>query len=292
MTPRNDAVRGGIGKPQSPDVREAPATLRSHQQTDVFPTPRNSAHVPRMGTTSTAASAQRVVTVSEKRKSARRFLVNGQSYTVARKLGKGGSGRVYEVISTTNKVCAFKTIPLNNLDERGKTQIRNEVRLLESLTTTDRVVRLKDWTIDEAKQALYIASPGGILPSTSDQVADSKQVMELGQVDLDHIIKDRYESGAKLDVAFARYYWLEILECVSLIHSLDIVHSDLKPANFVLINGILKLVDFGIANAIADDTINIYTDHQSGTPNYMAPETLKALSMPASTQQGLSRTCH
>ena len=42
----------------------------------------------------------------------------------------------------------------------------------------------------------------------------------------------------------------------------NIVHSDLKPANFVLVSGQLKLIDFGIANAIANDATNIQRDHQ------------------------------
>lgn len=56
------------------------------------------------------------------------------------------------------------------------------------------------------------------------------------------------------------------------------VHLDFKPANFILANGTLKIADFGISNALPDDTVNVYQEHQAGTPNYMAPETLKALS--------------
>ena len=53
-----------------------------------------------------------------------------------------------------------------------------------------------------------------------------------------------------------------MLQAVQVIHEEKIVHSDLKPANFVLVRGQLKLIDFGIANAIANDTTNIQRDHQ------------------------------
>jgi serine/threonine protein kinase len=42
----------------------------------------------------------------------------------------------------------------------------------------------------------------------------------------------------------------------------------------LLVKGSLKLIDFGIANVIQDDTINVHREHQVGTPNFMAPETL------------------
>lgn len=53
-----------------------------------------------------------------------------------------------------------------------------------------------------------------------------------------------------------------MLEAVSTIHEERIVHSDLKPANFMLVRGSLKLIDFGIAKAIMNDTTNIQRDAQ------------------------------
>lgn len=66
-----------------------------------------------------------------------------------------------------------------------------------------------------------------------------------------------------------------MLEAVHIIHEDKIVHSDLKPANFVLVRGELKLIDFGIAKAIANDTTNIQRDQHIGTINYMSPETIE-----------------
>lgn len=112
--------------------------------------------------------------------------------------------------------------------------------------------------------------------------------MELGQRDLNSMIQEQLERNPQLDLAFTGFYWHELLQCVAAIHELDIVHSDLKPANFVLVKGILKLVDFGIANAIPDDTVNVYKEHLDGTPNYMAPETLSAMASTPHPQE--SRT--
>ena len=63
-----------------------------------------------------------------------------------------------------------------------------------------------------------------------------------------------------------------MLQAVQAIHDESIIHSDLKPANFLLVEGCLKLIDFGIAKAIPNDTTNIQRDHQTGTLNYMSPE--------------------
>lgn len=53
-----------------------------------------------------------------------------------------------------------------------------------------------------------------------------------------------------------------MLEAVHTIHEERIVHGDLKPANFVCVQGRLKLIDFGIAKAIQNDTTNIVRENQ------------------------------
>ena len=52
------------------------------------------------------------------------------------------------------------------------------------------------------------------------------------------------------------------LQAVHTIHEARIVHSDLKPANFLMVEGQLKLIDFGIAKAINSDTTSIARESQ------------------------------
>ena len=82
-----------------------------------------------------------------------------------------------------------------------------------------------------------------------------------------------------------------MLTCVQAVHRHDIVHSDLKPANFVLAGGMLKLIDFGIANAIdIDNTVNVHRDSHIGTPNYMSPESLQDSSATEAAQSDMSNS--
>jgi serine/threonine-protein kinase TTK/MPS1 len=100
--------------------------------------------------------------------------------------------------------------------------------------------------------------------------------MELGELDMKKVLDIRNKNEQpRFDPTFVRYYWKEMLECIQAIHLHDVVHSDLKPANFVVVKGRLKLIDFGIANAIqTDETVNVHRENQIGTPNYMSPESL------------------
>jgi len=79
---------------------------------------------------------------------------------------------------------------------------------------------------------------------------------------------------------------------VHAIHEARIVHSDLKPANFLVVEGRLKLIDFGIAKAISSDTTSIARESQARR----GPMRSRALPMPAcndhpaSTQAACSAT--
>ncbi|KAL4897650.1 putative checkpoint protein kinase [Aspergillus ambiguus] len=223
---------------------------------------------PKMSVLETATATGGAATASQSRKKRSQVSVNHKPFTRLDCIGRGGSSRVYRVMAENYKIFALKRVNLEDVDPVTLAGYKGEIDLLKKLENLDRVVRLFDWELNMDKHTLSV-------------------LMEIGESDLEKILTYRLNAeDATLDINFTRYYWKEMLECVQAVHNYNIVHSDLKPANFLLVQGRLKLIDFGIANAIQDNTVNVHREQQVGTPNYMSPEALvdsnASLGLPAS----------
>ncbi|KAL0488306.1 mitotic checkpoint protein Mps1 [Acrasis kona] len=181
------------------------------------------------------------------------FMVNNHPYTKIDIIGRGGSCKVYKCFDPDRKIVALKRVKLSRHDESSVTGFINEVELLQKLKDKSNIIQLIDYEVNSHTKTLSI-------------------IMECGQVDLNTVLRG---SRGKLSPHQIKLYWQQMLEAVHTIHEARIVHGDLKPANFLLVQGTLKLIDFGIAKAIQNDTTNIVRDNQVGTPNYISPEALE-----------------
>lgn len=181
--------------------------------------------------------------------------INKNTYKLYEQIGKGGSSKVYKssIVESPNKYLAIKIVNLDDHEASTIQELKGEVKILHKLRHCSRVVRLLDYLI--TSKNIYF-------------------VMECGNLDLATVLSNRHSLKDFYDLEFIRYHAQEMIKCINTIHELDVVHLDLKPANFVFASGILKLIDFGISNSIKGHTVNVYREFQMGTPNYMAPETL------------------
>ncbi|KAI1661007.1 kinase-like protein [Daldinia decipiens] len=247
----SSAAEVGSARLISPD-RKALSSLSQNTPRRAAPAPP-----PKMSILDAATSAAGAATTVQAAKRRNYMKVNGKCYTRLDSLGRGGSGKVYRVAADNGKMFALKRVSIEGADENTVRGYKGEIDLLKKLNNVERVVTLYDYEMNEEKQVLSL-------------------LMEMGELDLNTLLRLRLSpENAKFDPVFVRYYWQEMLECLAAVHVHDIVHSDLKPANFVVVQGRLKLIDFGIANAIqTDETVNVHRETQVGTPNYMSPESL------------------
>jgi serine/threonine-protein kinase TTK/MPS1 len=250
---------------ESPVSKATPASISPRKA--LAPISHNTPHrsappPPKMSVLETATATAGAATTAQSRKKRNQISVNGKLFTRMDCIGRGGSSKVYRVMAENYKIFAVKRVNLEDVDPTAVRGYKGEIDLLRTLSSNDRVVRLLDWEINDDKHALSV-------------------LMEMGESDLNKILSLRLNppdasssDPPAFDINFTRYYWTEMLHCVQAIHTHSIVHSDLKPANFLIVGGKLKLIDFGIANSIADDTVNVHRETQIGTPNYMSPEAL------------------
>ncbi|XP_006182157.2 dual specificity protein kinase TTK isoform X3 [Camelus ferus] len=190
--------------------------------------------------------------------------VKGKIYSILKQIGSGGSSKVFQVLNEKKQIHAIKYVNLEEADSQTIDSYRNEIAYLNKLQQhSDKIIRLYDYEITD--QYIYM-------------------VMECGNIDLNSWLKKK----KSIDPWERKSYWKNMLEAVHTIHQHGIVHSDLKPANFLIVDGMLKLIDFGIANQMQPDTTSIVKDSQVGTVNYMPPEAIKDMS--SSRENGKSKS--
>ncbi|KAI5171880.1 serine/threonine-protein kinase TTK/MPS1 [Nematocida sp. LUAm3] len=190
----------------------------------------------------------------------KKITLNGKKLRILRVIGKGGSAKVYQVLSEKNEVFALKKIklPQGRENEEIHNTYVNEIKLLKRLRDRPEIVTLIDSYINRDRIAI---------------------LMEYGDIDLNKFLEierkhcpNGYRSSKENYTMIT--IWEQMLRAVKCIHEHRIVHRDLKPANFLFVNGHVKLIDFGISKEIRNDTTNIIREKQIGTINYMSPEAI------------------
>jgi serine/threonine-protein kinase TTK/MPS1 len=206
-------------------------------------------------------------------------IVRGVKYLKLECVGQGGTCKVYKVLCPKRKTYALKRIKLAGREKETVAGFMDEIRLLQGLRGRDNIIQLVDAEVCKSEGLIYV-------------------VLEYGEIDLARLLSKREKqakarskslasaaagggssgggSSGMIDDNFLRLYFEQMVEAVGTIHEQKIVHSDLKPANFLFVEGALKLIDFGIAkqDTSKSDTTNIVRDHQVGTVNYMSPEAI------------------
>ncbi|XP_053737209.1 dual specificity protein kinase Ttk [Synchiropus splendidus] len=177
--------------------------------------------------------------------------INGKQFFILKLIGRGGSSKVYQVLDLHKRLFVVKCVDLEEADAQAIESYKNEIEHLNHLQQySDQIIKLYDYEITDS----YIY-----------------MLMECGNLDLNTVLRKK----KTVNPLERKIYWRNMLEAVQTIHKHGIVHSDLKPANFVIVNTSLKLIDFGIANRIQPDVTSIIKDSQVGTLNYMPPEAIK-----------------
>uniref|UniRef100_A0AC34QJH3 Protein kinase domain-containing protein n=2 Tax=Panagrolaimus sp. JU765 TaxID=591449 RepID=A0AC34QJH3_9BILA len=196
---------------------------------------------------------------SEQERKFTEFWLNGIPYTISRMLGKGAYGAVAQALDQrNNREVALKKIPRAFAALTLVKRALREIRILRDLHH-ENIVSIFD----------MFATHGG---QASD--VDIYLVLDLMETDLHQII----HSTQHLTEQHNQYFLYQILRGLKYLHSVGIVHRDMKPSNLLVnSNCVLKIADFGMARSLAQcrqQTTNNPLTQYVMTRWYRAPELL------------------
>jgi serine/threonine protein kinase len=175
-------------------------------------------------------------------------------YTITRLIGEGGMASVYEgEHEALGTKAAIKILnPILSANKQIRERFKNEARMMASLDHPN-ITRVLDY--EESDTYLAIAME---LLAGEDLSAHIKKVGKLPEQEIKRIFE-------------------QTLAAFQYAHGMGIVHRDIKPSNiFLLPNGTVKILDFGIAKLFGQGNEMTLTGTQMGTPVYMSPEQVKA----------------
>jgi len=174
-----------------------------------------------------------------------------ENYKILEQIGEVKYGYVYKCLSKrSNQIVAIKII--RSGQEGSKESFLQEIKYLQEFASCEGVIRLLETFEFEDAQ---------------DKIKRIVLVLEYADSDLTGLC----DKGPKLELHHVKCLMFQILQAVANFHSRDLMHRDLKSANVLLHQGVVKIADFGTMTTINAKT---HQDSNCCTLWYRAPELL------------------
>jgi len=177
------------------------------------------------------------------------------------------------------------------LDRKVALKILPADMVAKSESSNDRVRRF----VQEAKAASALNHPNILTIYEIDEI-DSEHFIATEFID-GYTLRDRIRMGP-LNAVEALDIGIQIASALNATHSVGIIHRDIKPDNIMLRHdGIVKVLDFGLAKLTSDRQTSNETDSMAptqhffktevgvvmGTAQYMSPEQARGFEVDART---------
>jgi serine/threonine-protein kinase len=174
-------------------------------------------------------------------------------YEVKEVLGVGGMGMVFKAVDTElGEVIAIKTLKQELLSEDANAleRFKSEIRLARRISHRN-VVRTHD-----------LGEFSGVYFITMEYVEGTT-------------LKELVRRRGRLPIPATLTVAKQLCRALEVAHEQGVIHRDIKPQNMVVEpDGVLKVMDFGIARLAKRQSGMTEQGMVVGTPEYMAPEQL------------------
>ncbi len=170
-------------------------------------------------------------------------------YQLVEPIGHGGMGVVYRALDRLGgqEVALKRVIEREEMAEAGgftrRLALAQEFRLLAGLRHP-HIISVLDYGFDAERMPFFTMD---LLPAAQTVV----------------------EAGRHLPLSEQITLIIQMLQALTYLHRRGVLHNDLKPANVLVVDGQVKLLDFGLSAAAGQSSGG------AGTWAYMAPEVMR-----------------
>ncbi len=180
-------------------------------------------------------------------------VINGR-YRIVKRLGSGATGSVFQALDLEQgeKVVALKGLVSGDLDDPTTVpRFKNEFQLAQQIQHPN-VIEIYDLSQTEFGQLFMTME---FVDGTT--LRERIRARTLTFLEVINILR-------------------AVAQALAYAHKQNIVHRDLKPDNILLRHdGMVKIVDLGLARNMADGNSLTKTGEAVGSPHYMAPEQIQ-----------------
>ena len=170
-------------------------------------------------------------------------------YELLTRLGEGGMGVVHLARPPRGERVALKVLRPHIVgDDEARSRLAREVSSLSRIRSP--------WVAE-----IVDSDPWGEIPFVATRYVPGPSLHDL--------VKDE----GPLSDADLRFLARGLAEGIASVHSVGVLHRDVKPSNVLIEGRTPILIDFGLAR-VADDPKLTHTGWLLGTPGYLAPEIL------------------
>lgn len=168
-------------------------------------------------------------------------------------IGRGSYAEVRECIDTRDlERCAVKIVDRNFLRRQNARALANqmlELRLLQRIRH-DNIISLREIFYDDSKIYIFLEFCTFVLHELLASSPNNRMCMPL-----------------------CRNVFRQLLTGIQYLHSIGIIHRDVKPQNILINNeGIVKLIDFGVSHLTSIWNQSNECSNYEGSPLFQAPE--------------------
>lgn len=182
-------------------------------------------------------------------------------YRIIKRVGQGGFGTVMLVEDImVGEEIILKFLNPSVASEEGMIKRFIHELLYARRITHENVIRIHDFLMLEKSYAISM------------------------EYFLSHSLSDELHGGVPLQIKRGLKIVWDICRGMSAAHQAHVVHRDLKPPNILIDDqGVVKVVDFGLAAINHAESRLTRTGILLGTPTYMAPEQVRSRAIDART---------